>query len=141
MAGCYHDLSAAHPGLLGEVTNRLEANTIRVSLNYAFLDKSEKIREQHLRAGLAVVSKYCFDSARFIWGDALGDPVADQTLKLIRDSGAEGLTRVNLIHAFSRHKTSTELDRVIGLLTERGLVRIVTREDTGGRPESRYFAL
>ena len=48
MAGCYHDLSAAHPGLLGEVTNRLEANTIRVSLNYAFLDKSEKIREQHL---------------------------------------------------------------------------------------------
>jgi len=31
--------------------------------------------------------------------------------------------------------------RVIGLLTERGLVRIVTREDTGGRPESRYFAL
>jgi hypothetical protein len=136
----YHELSAARPGLLGEVTNRLEANTIRVSLNYARLDESEEICEPHLRAGLAV-SKFCFDSARFIWGDALGDPVADQTLKLIRDAGADGLARLDLNHAFSRHKTSTELDRAIGVLTERGLIRTITREDTGGRPETRHFAL
>jgi hypothetical protein len=137
----YHDLSAARPGLLGQVTNRLEANTIRVSLNYALLDESEEICEVHLRAGLAVVSKYCFDSARFIWGDALGDPVADQTLKRIRDAGAGGLTRLDLMNAFSRHKSSTELDRAIGVLTERALIRAVSRDDTGGRRETQYFAL
>jgi hypothetical protein len=136
----YHELSSARPGLLGEVTNRLEANTIRVSLNYALLDESEKICEQHLRAGLAVVSAYCFNSARFIWGDSLGDPTADQSLKLIRDASANGLTRTDLIRAFSGHKSSAELDRAVGVLSERGLIRSVSME-TPGRPESRYFAL
>jgi hypothetical protein len=136
----YHDLSAARPGLLGDVTNRMEANTIRTSLNYALLDGSEEICEEHLRAGLAVVSKYCYDSARFIWGDALGDPTADEALRALRAAGAAGLSRLEIQNHFGRNKPAAELDRAIGALVEHGLMRSTT-EHSGGRPVTRYWAV
>jgi hypothetical protein len=136
----YHDLSAARPGLLGDVTNRAEANTLRVALNYALLDESEEMCEPHLKAGLAVVPKYCFESARFIWGDVLGDPTADEILRVLRAAGAPGLTRLDIQNHFGRHKPATELDRAIGKLAESGLIKFRT-EETGGRPVTRYWAL
>jgi hypothetical protein len=136
----YHDLSSPKAGLLGDVTNRLEANTIRTSLIYALLDQSEAICEPHLRAGLAVVSKYCLDSARYIWGDSLGDPVADEILRTLRSAGTEGLTRWDLVNHFGRNKSAGEIDRAIGTLTEHGLIRFATQE-SGGRPITRYWAL
>jgi hypothetical protein len=136
----YHDLSAARPGLLGDVTNRMEANTIRTSLNYALLDESEEICEAHLRAGLAVVSKYCFDSAKFIWGDSFGDPTTDEILRALRAAGADGLTRSDIQNHFGRNKPATELDRAIGMLAERGLIRSAA-EQSGGRPVTRYWTV
>jgi hypothetical protein len=41
---------------------------------------------------------------------------------------------------FSRHKSAQELDRAIGVLAERGLMRSES-EDTGGRPVVRYWAM
>jgi hypothetical protein len=136
----YHDLSAARPGLLGDVTNRMEANTIRTSLIYALLDESQEICEVHLRAGLALISKYCFESAKFIWGESLGDPTADEILRSLRAAGEAGLTRWDITNHFSRHKPAAEIDRAIGVLAEHGLIRSST-EDSGGRKVTRYWAV
>jgi hypothetical protein len=136
----YHDLSAARPGLLGDVTNRMEANTIRVSLIYALLDHSEEIGEVHLRAALAVVAKYCYQSAKFIWGDSLGDPIADAILRVLRMAATEGLTRWDLMNHFGRNRSAGEIDRGIGVLAEHSLIRHASQE-SGGRPITRYWAL
>ncbi len=86
----YPVLSEGKPGMIGEVTSRGEAHVIRLALIYALLDLADVIRVEHLRAALAVW-KYCEDSARFIWGDTLGDPTADEILRAVRGSSG-GLT-------------------------------------------------
>jgi hypothetical protein len=135
----YHDLSEGKPGLFGSVTGRAEAQVVRLALIYALLDCAQQIRVEHLRAALAVW-KYCEDSARYIWRDALGDPTADGILQALRAAGAKGLTRWDLTNLFSRHKTAADLDRAIGVLAERGLIRSAT-ESTDGRPITRYWTL
>jgi hypothetical protein len=50
----YSALSAGQSGLLGAVTARAEAQTIRLALIYALLDGAAESDEPHLRAALAV---------------------------------------------------------------------------------------
>ena len=69
----YHALTAARTGLLGAVTSRAEAQTMRLACFYALLDKSAEVREEHLLAAVALW-EYCHASAKFIFGDCLGDP-------------------------------------------------------------------
>jgi Protein of unknown function (DUF3987) len=73
----YHELSTGLPGMLGAITGRAEAQTIRFALIYAVLDDSDQIREVHLQAALALW-KYCQDSAQYIFGESVGDPFTDE---------------------------------------------------------------
>ena len=50
----YAKLSEGKPGLVGAVTSRAEAQTMRLACLYALLDCSPVIRVDHLLAGLAV---------------------------------------------------------------------------------------
>src|SRR5205814_1467214 len=79
----YEELSEGKPGLLGAVTSRAEAQTMRVACLYALLDCSKVVKEVHLRAALAVWD-YAEQSARHIFGDSLGDPLADELLRALR---------------------------------------------------------
>ena len=71
-AAIYEGLSEGLAGLLGAVTSRAEAQTMRLAMIYALLDQSPVIRPEHLMAGLAVW-QYCEQSARYIFGSAMGD--------------------------------------------------------------------
>ena len=135
----YEELSEGKPGLLGAVTSRAEAHTVRLSLIYALLDSAAAIRVEHLRAALAVWN-YCAASARFVWGDAIGDPTADETLRALRAAGAEGYDSVGHYKPLWPETFTTEIDRAIGVLAERGPVR-TTAEKTGGRDSTRYSSL
>ncbi|MBU6429897.1 MAG: hypothetical protein KGR26_12865, partial [Cyanobacteria bacterium REEB65] len=86
----YPDLSEGKPGLLGAVTGRAEAQVMRFACLYALLDRCAEVKRQHLAAGLALW-EYAEASARFIFGDSLGDPVADEILRSLR-AAPEGLT-------------------------------------------------
>jgi hypothetical protein len=110
---------------------------LRLSLLYAVLDKAEEIRPEHLDAALAVW-KYCEDSARFVFGDALGDPVADSILKALR-AAANGLSRTEVRDFFHRKKQEGEINRALLLLHQKGMARFDRRE-TGGRPTELWFA-
>src|SRR5262249_33876043 len=74
--GVYSDLSAERPGLTGALLARAEAHVLRLSTLYAVLDCSTVVRPEHLLAALAVWD-FCEASARYVFGDSLGDPVAD----------------------------------------------------------------
>jgi hypothetical protein len=75
----YPQLSEGKVGMFGAVTSRAEAYVVRLSLIFAVLDRSLMIGEDHLLAAIAVW-EYCESSARFIFGDASGNPVADAIL-------------------------------------------------------------
>ena len=79
-AEVYEQLSEGRPGLLGAATNRAEAQALRLQVTYALLDRSPVIRPEHVLASLAVW-QYADASAKWVFGDALGDTVADEILE------------------------------------------------------------
>ena len=134
----YEGLSAGRPGLLGAVTSRAEAQVMRLALVYALLDHSDAISRSHLEAALAVWN-YADASARFIFGDAVGDPIADELLQCLR-SRPEGMTRNEMREHFKRNKGASQINRSLTTLQEHGLARF-EMEPTGGRPAERWFAV
>jgi len=133
----YHELSAEKPGLLGHMIARAEAHVLRLSGIYALLDQSTVIKRPHLEAAFALWN-YCEASCRYIFGDALGDPVADEILRLLRNT-SEGLTRTEISNHFGRNKSADQLSRALGKLME---LQLIYRrdEETSGRTAERWFA-
>jgi hypothetical protein len=129
----YPTLSEGRLGLLGEITARAEAQTARLAMLYALLDECAEIKPPHLRAALAAW-RYCEDSARFIFGDALGDPTADEIHALLRCS-SEGVTRSQLMDHFKRNKPSAEIERALNLLRQHGRARADSRPTSGRAAE------
>lgn len=132
----YPQLSDGHPGLLGAVTSRAEAQVMRLAVLYTVLDGARCISPLHLRAGLEVW-RYCADSARYVFGDALGDAVADEILAALRREPA-GMTRTEIRDLFKRHKSAERVDLALNALADHGLARSFT-EQTGGRPRERWI--
>lgn len=128
----YPRLSAGHPGLLGAVTARAEAQAVRLALLYALLDEQPAIDAPHLLAAVAM-AEYVEASASYIFGDALGDPVADEILRALRAAGAEGLTRTAIRDLLGRHESAERIGAALEVLRRHNLAVAETRA-TGGRP-------
>jgi hypothetical protein len=82
---------------------------------------------------------YVERSVRHVWGDSLGDPVADDILRLLRREGDKGVTRTDLVNHFGRHQPSERISAALGTLQDRRLAGC-ERQPTGGRPSERWFA-
>jgi hypothetical protein len=135
----YSALSADRPGLLGAITARGEAQVIRLALLYSLLDRRQEIGLNHLRAALAVW-EYCEMSAARIFGDALGDPLADEIHRALRLAGVAGMSRTAIRDLFGRHQSASRISAALALLTTTGRARVETIS-TGGRPCETWFAV
>lgn len=137
-AESYDRLSGGRPGLLGAVTSRAEAHTMRLATLYALVDASPVIRADHLRAGLALWD-YAERSAAYIFGDSMGDPDADKLLDALR-AAPGGMTRTEIRDdVFQRHKAADAVTRTLAALAGAGLIH-PRDESTGGRKAQRWFA-
>ena len=123
----YAELTADRPGLAGAATARAEAHTARLALLYALLDCSDVIRLPHLEAALAFWS-YSEASARWVFGDSIGDPTADEIWSLARDRH-DGITRTEVSNLFSRNKKAREIDRALQALIDAGRLERATMEE------------
>ncbi len=134
----YGELSDGKPGLAGALLARGEAHVMRLALLYALLDKSPLIRAPHLMAALALWG-YAERSVYHVFGDNLGDPIADELLRLLR-SCPNGLTRTEIRDYFQRHASADRIGRALGMLLQHKLAR---REQvpTGGRSSERWYAI
>lgn len=134
----YHELAKGKPGLFGAIVGRATAQILRVALIYALLDKSKWIRVPHLKAALAFW-RYCEDSARYLFGEKLGDPVADRILDALRNQ-QRGLSRTEISRMFKNNMNKLVIDRALNFLIESGLIDFKT-EKTNGRDAIRFFAV
>ena len=137
-ARVYPTLSEERPGLLGAVVARAEAQVVRLALLYALLDQKRVIDREHLRAALAVW-QYCEDSARLIFGDRLGYPLADEILRAVKEKGKEGITRTEIRDLFNRNRHSGEIDEALAYLEQQKRARVISKS-TGGRPAELWVA-
>ncbi len=133
----YPDLTRERPGLLGAILARAEAQVLRFALIYALLEASWGLQGHHLRAALAVWT-YIERSAEIIFGQLLGDPVADDLLEALRRA-PRGLTRTDINRLLGGHRSSGTIGASLTLLEREGLAHVVT-EATPGRPIERWFA-
>jgi Protein of unknown function (DUF3987) len=123
----YDELSRGEAGLAGAATARAEAHTVRVALLYALLDCSDVIRLQHLEAALAFWA-YSAASARWVFGESIGDPTADDIWTLARDRN-DGITRTEVSNLLSRNKKAREIDRALQALIDAGRLERATIRD------------
>lgn len=130
-AAIYSDLSDAKPGLFGSLIARSEAQVLRLALLYALLDISHTIERPHLEAALACWD-YAEESARYLFGASLGDPVADTILEALGRS-PKGLTRTDISGLFKNHAKASQIDRALTALRDANLAA-PTVKGTGGRP-------
>jgi hypothetical protein len=130
-AKAYEDFGDGADGLAGALTARPEAQTLRLSVAYALLDGSAVVDLPHLEAALAVW-RYCEASAYAIFGDLLGDPVADRLLDELRQAGSDGLDGAAQHAVFARKVSATRLAQARTLLEGKGLIS-TTSEKTRGR--------
>lgn len=133
----YGQLSRDRMGLFRAVASRAESHVLRLSCLYALLGRSEVVRVQHL-AGALEVRRYCEDSSRFIFGDALGDNNADTINAALRRSPA-GLTRTEFSKLFDRHRSGDEIARALAVLQNQGLAT-PSQKTTKGRTAECWIA-
>jgi hypothetical protein len=137
----YTELSADRPGMFGEVTARAAPQVIRLAVIYAVLDKSADIDLPHLLAALAVW-EFCAESARQIFGDALGEPLADTIMAALRAAGPAGMSRTGIRSLFSGNESSSAIEQALALLARHGKVRSEEQTHGGrGRPTEAWFAI
>jgi hypothetical protein len=132
----YPKLEEEMPGLSGAILARGAAQVLRLSLHYALSDSEEAkyadtaIRVRHLMAALAVWD-YCRSSVLYIFGDAIGDPVADRLLRLLKTGPQTGNDLYDAMgkHTGDRERKQTALE----LLFRLGLAHTI-KTPTNGRP-------
>jgi hypothetical protein len=135
----YPHLSTPRPGLVGAILGRAEAQVMRLACLYALLDGYFVIRKPHLRAALSLWD-YLDQSAVYIFGERLGDPVADDAYAAIREAGKEGLTETGLHAVFGRNLAAGRLRVALQSLASLGLI-VPQSETTAGRPRTRWIAI
>lgn len=132
-AELYEQMAHDDPGgMVGALTCRDEPQCLRLSVVYALLDGARLVAPVHLEAAWALW-RYCRDSAAYIFGDSLGDEVADRLLAALRLAGEAGLDQTAQHRALGGHVSSNRLKVAQQKLDERGLV-VARTETTAGRP-------
>jgi hypothetical protein len=127
----YEELTTRPPTLSGVVTGRATPMVRRLAMIYALMDECSGVDEEHLVAALELW-RYVEETVGYVFGDRLGDPLADRCLTHLRDAGPEGLTRTQLRERLG-HRVGAELiTDALGLLERAGLAHHVA-VPTGGR--------
>jgi uncharacterized membrane protein len=132
----YADLSRDRAGLLGAILGRAEAQVIRLALIFTLAEGKGQIDLPHREAAFAVWS-LCEDSTVQVWGDMLGDNVADTILAALRAAGPAGMARTELATIFGRHQPSARISDALELLERVGKAE---RALGGGHGERRWRA-
>jgi hypothetical protein len=125
------------PGMVGAAAARVEAHVLRLSLVYALACGSQTVEVEHLEAAWALWS-YCRRSLDYVFGDKLGDDVADRLLEGLRAVFPAGLERDAQHRLLGRHISAGRLSVANDLLVRLRLAEL-KEEKTGGRPRQTIF--
>jgi hypothetical protein len=132
----YSSIEEELPGVAGAILARGAAQVLRLSLIYSLLDELEAhrtdpaIRVPHLLAALAVWD-YCKASVFQIFGDAIGDPIAD---RLLREIKLGPQTDSDLYGLFGKHRgDGVKKEQALQLLIRLQRIHSVSIP-TAGRP-------
>ncbi len=130
----YAELGREKSGFCGIITNRAEAQTLRLAMAYSLLDRSVQISLAHLEAGLALW-RYCEASAALIFRGRMADPTQAKIIEALKNGPMSGS---EIRRAFSGHISRNTLQGALAELASSA--KISSRKiETPGRPQTEYF--
>ncbi len=137
--GLYLELEADRHGVFGAVTGRASPMVKRLACIYAVADGRCIVDAVHLRAAMAVW-RYSLASAKHIFGQSLGDKIADEILAALEIAPA-GMTTTGIRDHFCHNKSSKEIKNALSCLLQHERVRFAEEPPAGGkgRPAQRWF--
>lgn len=124
----YEHLVGDRPGMLGAVLGRAAPYVHRLALVYALLDGVSVLSRRHALAAV-VAWRYCEQSAAHVFGKSLGDPIADEILRVLGENPS-GMTRTQIRDLFHRHRS---VGAALDLIRQSGEAYCKYME-TDGRP-------
>jgi hypothetical protein len=133
----YRQLAQPHDGIVGQITARAEAHTIRLALLYALADGQQQIAPQHLQAAIAL-HDYAARSADWALHGTTGQPLAEQIHAALTTNPA-GLTRSQISQSLNHNQPAGQIDHALHALHTAGRVT-ATQIPTGGRPAQLWTA-
>ena len=97
------------------------------------------IEREHLEAALAVW-QFCEDSAKYIFGERIGDKNADALLEALREA-KNGLTRTEIYtEVFQRNLSAKEIKKALQILLETGLIENRTEQTENSKKTSEKWS-
>jgi phage/plasmid primase-like uncharacterized protein len=108
----YAELTKDHPGLVGCVINRGEAQVVRLALIYCLLDGMTTIGLNHLESAIALW-RYCEQSARYVFHGRQTDGVAEKILQALTE---RPMTATEIHRLFANHVNKERLSAVLSQL-------------------------
>jgi len=133
----YRQLAQPLPDVLGQITARAEAHTIRLALLYALADGATHISPSHLTAALAL-HDYATRSAAWALHGATGQPLAEQIHAALQANPA-GLTRSQISDTLKHNQPAGQIDHALRALQTADRAT-ATQIATGGRPAQLWTA-
>lgn len=129
----YEMLAKEHPGLIGCITSRSEAQVTRISALYALLDGSSVIQTIHHEAALEVW-RYCEDSARWIFGMKTGQKLSDKILDALQGMAPDVMSRTEIFtKVMGKNGTAHDLDNALQHLMDYELIECWEEKASDGR--------
>jgi hypothetical protein len=126
--------------LVDAVLSRAEAQIMRIACLYALLDKSHTIEADHLIAAW-YLWKYAADSAKYIFGDRLGDPVADKILDALRSTRG-AMNRTQIQEVLGRNQSHARIEAALDILLKAHLAKKETaRVVVSGKRQELWMAV
>src|SRR5262249_46378638 len=105
---------------------------------YALFDETDTVDVPHIDAAYALW-QYCEASARHIFGDILGHPIADEIYRMLQQMAPDGMTRTAIHDALGRHHKGAAIGVALDRLRREGMARYTVKK-TAGRPIEWWFA-
>lgn len=128
----YEALTNERPGVFGAVIARRAPNARRLAVVYAVLDRSPIVTADHLWAALQL-TEYATLSARHIFGDRLGDQLADRVRGELIEAGDAGMSRQQIRALVGNRVPAQRITEALGKLQHLGLADC-RKLPTGGKP-------
>lgn len=116
----YGDLTEGEPGLVGAMTSRAEAHTVRLAAIYAVLRRQRTVTVDSLRAGLAVWA-YALQSVRYLFGHLAEDADTRTVLAALQAAPGRKLTRTEVNRLFAGKRSSQQIDDLLRRLKKHGV--------------------
>ena len=130
----YADLTKDRPGLSGCVTNRGEAQALRLAMIYCLLDGETIITLDHLEAGIALW-EYCRQSANYIFHGRQTDNTAQTILEALQIGP---MTSTDIFKLFKNNVTKERLEGAMSELIASNQMTLEEVRNHKGRPTKLY---